>query len=280
MIPFDFEYYQPHTIKQAVDLFQSLRRKNKSVYYYGGGTEFISRARTQEIHVDAIIDLKHIPECNGVFIKEENIHLGSMVTLSELVDASIYPLLTDICLHIGHRTARNKITLGGNLMSHLAYKEVVLSFLLTNSTLLIGKADGGLRQMSMIEFCRNKFKLPESEFIVQIIVEQKYTQLPFYYYRQTKQSTVNYPIVSVASIKSDNDIRVAFSGITSFPFRGIEIEQILNEESVYSYSGKIQTVLEKMSPKILSDRNASLSFRKHLVEVALSEVIKKWEGVS
>src|SRR5699024_12466634 len=105
---------------------------------------------------------------------------------------------------------------------------------------------GDIRKISMIEFCRIKFKLQKSEFIVQIIVEQKYTQLPFYYYRQTKQSTVNYPIVSVASIKSDNDIRVAFSGITSFPFRGIEIEQILNEVSVYSYRGKIQTVIEKI----------------------------------
>ena len=44
MIPFDFEYYRPDSISQAVDLFMSLTRQAKKPMYYGGGTEIISMA--------------------------------------------------------------------------------------------------------------------------------------------------------------------------------------------------------------------------------------------
>ncbi|ETI66445.1 hypothetical protein [Neobacillus vireti] len=42
MIPFDFEYYKPNTITDAIQTFQEIESQGKEVIYYSGGTEFIT----------------------------------------------------------------------------------------------------------------------------------------------------------------------------------------------------------------------------------------------
>lgn len=59
MIPFDFDYYRPDTIDEAVQLFRLLDSQGKSPLYFGGGSEIISMARVHNIHTKAVIDLMY-----------------------------------------------------------------------------------------------------------------------------------------------------------------------------------------------------------------------------
>lgn len=43
MIPFDFEYYNPTSVNEALQTFLDLQANNKRTLYFAGGTEFISR---------------------------------------------------------------------------------------------------------------------------------------------------------------------------------------------------------------------------------------------
>src|SRR5690625_4959595 len=123
MISFDFEFYQPTTIVNAINLFQQVKSTGKKVMFYGGGTEFISRARRNEINVDVVIDLKEIPECNVFDRENDEFIIGSTVTLNQIADEKMFPLLGDVCKEIATRTERNKITIGGNVVSNLPCKE-------------------------------------------------------------------------------------------------------------------------------------------------------------
>jgi len=51
MIPFDFEYYRPKKIKEAIQLFNRLKSSGREPIYYGGGTEIISMARVHNIYI-------------------------------------------------------------------------------------------------------------------------------------------------------------------------------------------------------------------------------------
>lgn len=64
MIPDDFEYYRPTSIREAVQLDQTLRKQGKIPAYYSGGTEIITLTRINMFVTDAVIDIKGIPECN------------------------------------------------------------------------------------------------------------------------------------------------------------------------------------------------------------------------
>src|SRR5690625_299724 len=109
MIAFDFEYFQPTTIEDANHTFLELYATGKKVMYYGGGTEFISRARRHEIHVDAIIDLKGITPCNELSKSKGEIIIGAANTLTDIIQANFFPLLTQVSRLIATNTERNKI---------------------------------------------------------------------------------------------------------------------------------------------------------------------------
>ncbi|RYD04887.1 hypothetical protein N752_11925 [Desulforamulus aquiferis] len=63
MITYDFEYYKPSSIHEAVSLFQSLDQQGKEPMYLSGGTEIITLGRVNRIKTGAIIDIKGTPEC-------------------------------------------------------------------------------------------------------------------------------------------------------------------------------------------------------------------------
>ncbi len=133
MIPFDFEYYKPDTIEDAIQLFNKLELDGKKPIYYGGGTEFISMARMYNKYTGAVIDVKGIPECNVFEFKNDNLIIGSAVTLTKIAEENPFPLLSLTVKRIADHTIQDKITLGGNLMGTIIYKEAILPLLLSNS---------------------------------------------------------------------------------------------------------------------------------------------------
>ena len=66
MIPYDFEYYKPSSIQEALNLFVELNKTGRKPVYFSGGTEIITLGRLNLVTGDAVIDLKEIPECNGI----------------------------------------------------------------------------------------------------------------------------------------------------------------------------------------------------------------------
>jgi len=273
MIDFDFAYYKPSTVNEAANLFHDLRSDHKKVCYYGGGTEFISRARRNDMQADAVIDLKAIPECNTFKLVENQIIIGGAVTLTDIAEATFFPLLSNVIRHIATRTERNKITIGGNIAGHLFYREAILPFLLADSEIVIAGKDS-IRKTKV-----NGAQLKKGEFIVQIITESIFSQFPHSNSKRTKHSKVNYPIVSVASLHVDDNTRVAFSGVCEFPFRREGIENELNDTSK-SRETRIQNAMNYLPAPILDDMHATQDYRKFALERALMEVLEKAEGVS
>src|SRR5699024_2192124 len=137
MIPYDFKFYSPPTVEEAIDIFLTSDADGLTPMYFNGGTEFISRARKGEIAVDVVIDVKGIDFCQAHFLRDGELTIGSSITLNALISNNFYPLLSEVARAIATNTARNKITVGGNMQSHLPYKETMLPFLLANSELLI-----------------------------------------------------------------------------------------------------------------------------------------------
>ncbi len=84
MIPFNFEYYRPDNLDDALKLYHRLSSEGKKVKYYGGGTEIISMARVNNVHVDAVIDYKDIPQCNELKIEDNLLKIGSATTLTKI----------------------------------------------------------------------------------------------------------------------------------------------------------------------------------------------------
>jgi CO/xanthine dehydrogenase FAD-binding subunit len=272
MISFDFEYYRPTGIDEAVQLFKKLDSQNKSPVYYGGGTEIICMSRVNHMWTKAVIDIKEIAECNVLEERDNKIIIGAAVTLTKICESNIFPLLSRILRSSADHTSRNKITIGGNICSKIPYREGVLTFLICDSVVEVA-GPNGRRVLDINDLFNERLKLEKGDILIKIITEKEYVDLPFEAVKRTKQERVDYPLISIAAVMKNNQIRAAFSGVCAYPFRSREIEDGLNNEALGDK--KMDIFMSLIPGSILSDIQGSAEYREFVLRNTLSDILER-----
>lgn len=274
MIPFNFEYYKPSTITGAVEAFQTAHDLGQHTVYYSGGTEFITFARTNKLHADVVIDLKGIPECKALELDENDLIIGTGVSLNKISESGLFPLLGETVKRIADHTSRNKITLGGNLNSQLMYREGILPLLLADAKVKIAGKD---TPVALDKVFHHEITLEPSAFLAQIIVDQSYLKLPFSTMKRTRFSKVGYPVATVAALMKDEELRIAFSGVCEFPFRSADVEAILNDTSMPA-ENRIEEAITYFPAPLVQDMHASAEYRRFVLKNLMTETLHALEA--
>lgn len=277
MIPFNFEYYRPNNIKETIALSDRLKSKGKKVMYYGGGTEFISMSRLNNIYADGIIDIKDIPQCSQYEIDGDELIIGAGVTLTQIAELNLFPLLSLAVKRIADHTIQDKVTIGGNLMGSIIYREASLPLLVANSDVVIGNKEG-IGRKSFNDYWNTDVKSKEGDLIIQFIIKTKYLNMPYFHVKRTKNEKIDYPLISLVGLKENNNINIAFSGLCDVSFRSFDIEKILNDKSS-SNDKKISNIIRNIPYEVLDDISGSSEYRKFILGKMLEQVIKNFEEV-
>lgn len=275
MLPFDFDYYKPTTLKEAVDLYQYLDQRGKKPMFFSGGTELITLGRIDLAYTEAVIDIKDIPECKVMQVSGDHILFGSTLTLTTIEEANLFPLLTKTASEVADHTARGKISLGGNICARIFYREAVLPFLLTDSQVFI-VGPKGKKLMPINEIFQEQLQLKKGEFLVQLTTETRFISAPFVSIKRRQQWDTGYPLITIAALKLGQEIRVAISGLCPFPFRSKEFEAPLNKSELPMVS-RIDEALAKLPSPILDDVEGSAKYRLFVLRNLLFDVIAALE---
>jgi CO/xanthine dehydrogenase FAD-binding subunit len=275
MISFDFEYYTPTTVEEAVRIFQQADSNGKEPLYYSGGTEIISMARLNQLRTGAVIDIKGIPACNVLQIQQEQLVIGAAITLTALSEANLFPLLGETVRDAADHTNRNKITVGGNLCGKFIYREALLPFLLADSQIVLAGTKG-IRHVPVHEILNGEPRLEKGELLVQILSDRRYLDLPFVTVKKTKMEKIDYPIVRISSLKTKEGIRVAFSGVSAVPFRSLIIEEVLNDSSI-PLEERIESAIRLWPVPILNDILSSKGYRTFVLRNTLFDTMSALE---
>lgn len=273
MLPFDIEYYKPTNINEALEQFLFLEGQNKRPMYYSGGTEILTLGRLNMIQTGSLIDIKSIPETQVFTFDKNHLIIGTGLPLTFIEETNYFPLLTQVSMGIADHTARNKITLGGNLCGLIFYREAVLPFLLCDSQVVLAEKDGVVTIPIHLIFNKT-FQLKEGQFLIQTVTEIEYTKLPFISIKKRQQWETGYPLLTVASVKVDNRLRFAFSGLCPFPFRSKEMETELNNTS-FGLEERINNALRYLPDQVLDDIEGSREYRIIVLRNTLKEIILK-----
>lgn len=276
MLSVDLEYYRPSTIQEALEQFLSLKRENKLPIYYTGGTEIITLGRINLIQTKAIIDIKSIKECLAYEVSQDSLIIGSALPLTYIEDKNLFPLLTQTSIGIADHTARNKITLGGNLCGQIFYREAVLPFLLCESQVVIAGMKG-IQIVPIKNIFNQTLQLEEGQFLVQLLTDNKYLYLPHVSIKKRQQWETGYPLLTIASIKVDGQLRFAFSGLCPFPFRSERMEDEINNPK-FTLEERINKSLEYIPGPVLTDIEGSKEYRLFVLKNTLKEIILGMEG--
>lgn len=273
MIGFDFEYYKPDSIKEATKLFHELDSLGKRPIYYGGGSEFISMARMNNVYTEAVIDIKGIAECNKYKIEGDYLTIGSGVTLTKIAETNLFPLLSQAVKRIADHTMQGKITIGGNICGTIIYKEAILALLVSDAQVIIADKQGQSKKLLKDVFDQT-LQLNPGELVVGFIVHKDFLNLPHLHVKRTKNETIDYPLISMVSLKDKDKINISFSGLSSYPFRSYEFEKMINSD-ILPKEKKIHKAIGVIEDEISQDLSGSREYKKfmlyHIIENVLDD---------
>jgi CO/xanthine dehydrogenase FAD-binding subunit len=271
VLPFDFDYYKPATLQEAIDLYQSLSRQGKKPMFFSGGTELITLGRIELLYTEAAIDLKDIPEVHVIQVTENQLILGSALSLNKIEEANIFPLLTKTVSEVADHTARGKITLGGNICAQIFYREAVLPFLLAESQAILAGPEG-IREVPINDIFQEELKLKQGEVLVQLVTDKQAIDAPFTSIKRRQQWETGYPLITIAALAINNGVRVAISGLSPFPFRSLGVEAVLNNRRI-SIEERINQAVERLPQPILDDVEGSSNYRIFVLKNLFVEVM-------
>ena len=201
---------------------------------------------------------------------------GAALSLTFLEEKNFFPLLSKTSQGVADHTARNKITLGGNICGQIFYREAVLPFLLADSFCVIAGHDG-VKSLPIHMAFNQTLNLSEGQLLVQLITEKRYLELPYLSIKKRQQWETGYPLITFAALKKDDHVRVAFSGLCPFPFRSLEVERELNNQEV-SINDRIDNSIKYLPSPILHDVEGSKEYRLFVYKNTMMDILIELEG--
>ncbi|MGE5495760.1 MAG: FAD binding domain-containing protein [Burkholderiales bacterium] len=258
MIPFNFEYYKPDSLKEAVTIFSDAQKAGLKPFYYGGGTEIITMSRLNSISPDVVIDIKGIPECSVFGMDDNKLVIGAGITLSAVKESNLFPLLGEACGRIADHTVQDKITIGGNICGTIIYRESLLPLFLSNAEVAIA-GPNELYSSKAVDAFNNGKRLKAGELLVSIAIDKEFLNNKYWHIKKVSAEKIGYPLVSVSALSHQGLIKMAFSGVCGFPFivDGLDYNTSMEEA--------VNRCIQRFPSAVLNDTEGSSAYREFVL---------------
>ncbi len=116
IIPVKFEYYEPKTIEEAVELLAKYKGEAKIL---AGGTDLLVAMKQRVVEPKVIVNIKRIKELRFIEDRGDHLAIGATTTLREIEKNPIvkekFPALLEAVKAMAGTQIRNMATIGGNL---------------------------------------------------------------------------------------------------------------------------------------------------------------------
>ncbi|BEP28014.1 FAD binding domain-containing protein [Helicovermis profundi] len=266
MINFDFDYYRPSKIEDAYNLMNKLANDGLKAVYYSGGTELITSFRKGTVKADAVIDIKNIEGMTIINNKSIEVTIGSCASLNKVIETFKDTILSEVLVTIADHTARNAITIGGNILGKLTYKEALLPLLALKASVLVYTKEG-IKEITLEQVFDKRIKLDKADILFQIKFN-KNNMSTYHTKRYTESTEVDYPILHIVSTKIETGYFIGLSGYSNFPiYQNFELKETI-EEDIYNY-------FEEFAKE---DIRSSKDYRRHLLKTVLKDMEMGLEG--
>ncbi|MBI4525975.1 MAG: xanthine dehydrogenase family protein subunit M [Deltaproteobacteria bacterium] len=266
MKPPKFEYHNPTTLLQVLDLMHQLGDTARPL---AGGQSLVPLMNLRLARPQHLIDLNSVQELRFLRAGNNLLEIGAMTRQREL-ERSIeilerWPIIAEATSCIGHVQIRNRGTVGGSLAHAFPSAELPLVMVALEASFIVRK-ENHQRQVASSEFFVNYMTtaLEPDELLVAIQVPSlsKHTGWSF---QEISLRHGDFALAGVATLLSLNEglIRDASLILTGrIPIRATEAEEFLRgqkpTESIFQEAARLATVNLEQD----SDIHASADYRR------------------
>ncbi len=276
-----FAYSAPTTIKEAVEILDKHGDKARPL---AGGTDLLVQVRGGRFDLEAVVDVKKIPELNEISNGKDELKLGAAVPCHKLYDdpdiSKNYPGLIDAATLIGSIQIQSRSGFGGNLWNSTPSADGIAP-LIVHSAVANIEGKSGSRSVPVEDFCTGPGSnvLGKGEMLVSISMPNKGSKFGASYERFIPRNEMDIAVVGVGtSISLDGDIvksvKIALASVGPTPILVTDAEKIIGKSIEDEETLKIAGEASKNAATPITDMRGTIEFRKHLCDVLTRRTLK------
>ena len=274
----DFDYHRPKTIAEALAL---LKEHGDEAKLMGGGVGLIAFMKERLMSPTHIIDVKEVTELKKVSrVPGEGIIIGAAVTLGELLEGNDLPggyeVLREAVARIADPMIRRRAPLVGNLCEAIPWVDTPPALMALDAEVEIAGPDGG-RKETVYKFIRGPvdIDLAANEMVTAVrIPEAKGRISAFEKFTGGSEFSLASVAVSTWGNSKNKEVRVVYGAVNSTPVRSTDVEEALGQGLSQAAARRAAEVASQ-KVECLDDVLATSSYRKHLVRVITTKVLRR-----
>ncbi|RLD20456.1 MAG: xanthine dehydrogenase family protein subunit M [Caldiserica bacterium] len=273
----EFEYFKPERIEDVIKLLSEYKGKARLL---AGGTDLVVRIKDELESPAAVIDIKGIEELKKLEFREGKLHIGALVTFTDLIDSDIvkkqFPLFWESSKTIASPGIRNRATLAGNICSGVPSLDSGPALLVYEADIIVRGAEGERVIPALNWFLGpRRTALKEEEFVREIVFSLPAKNHGGSYIKLGRYKGEDLAQVGLGILALEgNEYRLAFCAVGPVPSRAKKIEALLNgkplTDSLLETAKRL--VSEEISP--ITDVRATKEYRVHVAKIMLERGIR------
>lgn len=282
MKPTAFEYFDPNTAAEAIDL---LERYGDEAKIIAGGQSLVPMMNFRLARPKVLIDINRIKELDYVKEEGDKLLIGALTRERDIASSPLVqercPILAKAVSFIGHSQTRTRGTIGGSLVHADPSGEIPTTTCGLDAEMRV-LGPSGERTLDPEEFFLTYLttSLEPSEILVEVRIPVL-PQKSGWSFVELSRRAGDFAIVAVASVLFLEDgglcreARIAIGGVAPTPIRAREAEALLAgqviTDSLIDKAGK--EAAEATDPD--SDYHASSEYRRDMARVFVRRGLKE-----
>ena len=271
-----FQYYSAINLTEAISL---LSRYGERARVLAGGTDLLVQLRGERFELDAVVDVKHVPEIMELSFLDGALTVGAAVPCYQIYEnesiTKVFPGIIDAASLIGGIQVQTRASLGGNLCNATPSADGICPLIVHSAVATITGVDG-TRTVPVEDFCTRPGvnALNSGELLINIRIEARPTHFGAAYQRFIPRNEMDIAVAGVAaSVVLDTkgehieSGRIALAAVGPTPVFAKQASDFLTGQpataETFAQAGEI--ALTESSP--ITDMRGTIVQRKHLVGV-------------
>lgn len=268
MKPARFDYYEPKTLSEALDLLAKFGETAKPL---AGGQSLVPMMNMRLARPAQLVDLNGVREISYLKVEHGELRIGAMTRQRLLERSPIvaegWPLLREAARYIGHVQIRNRGTVGGSLAHAYPSAELPVAMMALNATFVLQSVQGK-RTLAAEEFFVDVMTtvLKPAELLVEIRVPQTVPGTGWSF-QEVSRRHGDFALMGVAgliALKGDGKIdraKLVFTGVIPVVARAAET-LIGQKPDSPRFTEVASAAAGELDPE--SDIHASVEYRREV----------------
>ena len=277
-----FDFVRPSSLNELTGL---LKNRKEGTLIYAGGTDLLVFLRAKKVSAQLLIDVKDVPEFQGIREQDDCISIGSAVTMTQIQTDPLVlrwaPVLAKGVGEVGSVPIRNKATLAGNIQTASPAADG-LNALWGLDGVLVLVSEGGERRVPVQEYvlAPRKTVIRPDEVIARIEVPKtEWTKQVFFKVGRRNALAISVVNGIVALKMAENgtiaDARVSVGAVAPTPLRiGASEAKLVGQSLTADLIEEVGTIVQE-NVKPISDLRATKEYRRYIAGVMVKKQLRQ-----